>query len=108
EAEGVLQGRDRGEKEHPCGDSGDGEQAAHAVAQHLLPGEDGEMEEAVHTGVVATLSTRRPFSRCRIRPADAAAFESWVTITMVFPCSEERARSRANIWSAFSRSRSPV
>src|SRR3546814_615114 len=63
-------------------------------------------EESCHACVAC--STSVPLSRCSVWLAYSEALGSWVTMTMVLPCSRLSTCSRPRISSADWRSRSPV
>src|SRR5574337_1234842 len=71
----------------------------------LSPAGRGRKYARLHA---ATCSTRVPLSRCNVCVAYSAAFGSWVTITIVLPCSRLSCCSRPSTSSADWRSRSPV
>mmetsp|Transcript_44842 Transcript_44842/g.105634 ORF Transcript_44842/g.105634 Transcript_44842/m.105634 type:complete len:357 (+) Transcript_44842:977-2047(+) len=90
-------------------DGHQGQQGAALAPEQRGPDEVEVFHGASPQAAAASASvTRVPLSRCRVWLARAAARGSWVTITMVLPCSRLRACSRVSTSSADWRSRSPV
>ena len=86
-AEGEVDGGQDAEEEQRHREGADGQERAHLLARQV--GED-EAQVLHRAASAAAASTSTPLSRCSTTSARSAARGSWVTMSMVFPCSRHR------------------
>ena len=109
--EGHAHGVEQAEQQEGRDHRQQGQRGARLLAEQAGPDELEIFHGDVPVGIQAVAAasfTSVPLSRCSWRRAYSAALGSWVTMTMVLPCSRLRVCSRRRISSAVWRSRSPV